>query len=425
MNAFILKYNLLPTTEAILISLEARDNVFEDDFKDAGTLIEAIAADKEESPQEWLEKETEKWCQEKALHVGMLECIEILDNKTGKKQTKGKGEIPDILTKALSISFDPNVGHDYMEDSDKRFDFYHRIEDKIPFDLDYFNRITGGGLVPKTLSVILAPPNVGKSLAMCHISAAALRQGYDVLYITMEMSQERIGSRIDANLLDVPLNTVFTMPRDTYERKIAHMKSYVKGRLLVKEYPTAGASVIHFRNLLTELKIKKQFKPKLICIDYLNICCSSRLRLGATVNSYTYIKAIAEELRGLMQEYDAAGLSATQTTRSGSTNSDPDMTDTSESFGLPATVDNLWAFINNDELEGMNKLMIKQLKNRDNDVTKNKRFLIGVDRPRMRLYDIDESEQNLMTDESKTPENVYKTVGQNMDKFKKAGIVFD
>jgi hypothetical protein len=405
--------------------LESRNDVFEDDFKDANTLLEALQKDTEESLLDWLVSETEKWCQEKALHGAILESITILDNKDGKKQTKSKGAIPQILTEALGVSFDPNVGHDYLEDSSDRFDFYHRVERKIPFDLEYFNRITRGGLAPKTLSVILAGPNVGKSLAMCHFAASALTQNYNVLYITMEMSQERIASRIDANLLDTPLNTILSLPKNAYEKKIAALKAGVKGKLIVKEYPTAGASTIHFRNLLNELNLKKQFKPDLVCVDYLNICCSARLKMGATINSYTYVKAIAEELRGLAIEYNLPIISATQTTRSGSTNSDPDMTDTSESFGLPATVDNLWGFINNEELESMQKIMVKQLKNRDNDVTVNKRFLIGIDRSRMKLYDIDESEQNLITDDSKTPENVYKTVGQNMDKFRKAGIMID
>jgi replicative DNA helicase len=411
--------------ESIKISLESKDGVFEEDFKDAQILIDAITKDKEDSDELWLLEITEKWCQEKAIYNAIKESIIILDDKESKKQTKTKGAIPHILAEALGVSFDPNVGHDYLEDADTRFEFYHRKEVLIPFDLEYMNRITGGGLAPKTLSVILAGPNVGKSLSMCHIAAAALASGYNVLYITMEMAQERIASRIDANLLDLPLDTIKALPKENYDRRIAALKTKVKGKLIVKEYPTAAASVTHFRNLLNELKLKKQFKPALICVDYLNICCSSRLKMGSTVNSYTYVKAIAEELRGLAVEYNVPIVSATQTTRSGSTNSDPDMTDTSESFGLPATVDNLWAFINNDELEKMNKVMVKQLKNRDNDVTKNKRFLLGIDRTRMRLYDIDESEQNLISDDSKTPENVYKSVGQNMDKLKKAGIQFD
>jgi archaellum biogenesis ATPase FlaH len=297
--------------------LEARSDVFEDDFKAANTLIENIQKDQEQSNLDWLVETTEKWCQEKALHGAILESITILDNKDGKKQTKSKGAIPQILTEALGVSFDPNVGHDYLEDATNRYEFYHRVERKIPFDLEYFNRITRGGLAPKTLSVILAGPNVGKSLAMCHFAASALTQNYNVLYITMEMSQERIASRIDANLLDTPLNTILSLPKDTYERKIAHLKSTMKGKLIVKEYPTAGASTIHFRNLLNELNLKKQFKPDLVCVDYLNICCSARLKMGATINSYTYVKAIAEELRGLAIEYNLPIISATQTTRSG------------------------------------------------------------------------------------------------------------
>jgi len=416
-QAYILKFNNLPTKEALQIAIQNKPDVFEDDFKDASEILNHLFNDTENSDLIWLIENTEKWCQEKAIHNAIMESISILDNKD-KKQNKTKGIIPQLLTDALSVNFDPNVGHDYFEDANNRYEFYHRVQNLIPFDLDYFNKITGGGLAPKTLNVILAPPNAGKSLSMCHFAAAALYQNYNVLYISMEMSQERISSRIDANLLDLPLNTILTMSKDSYEKKIQALKQRVKGKLIVKEYPTASASATNFRALLNELNLKKQFKPHIIFVDYLNICCSSRLKMGSTVNSYTYVKAIAEELRGLAQEFNVPVVSATQTTRNGATNSDPDMTDTSESFGLPATVDNLWAFITNEELEKMNKIMVKQLKNRDNDVTKNRRFLIGIDRPKMRLYDIPESEQNLISDESKTPENVYKSVTNNLEKLK-------
>jgi len=392
--------------------LEGRDNLFEDDLKDAKNLLDDLIKNTEQSNQEWLLENTEKWCQEKAIFLGIQECINILD-ESNKKQTKTKGAIPQILSEALSVSFDPNIGHDYIEDAESRFEFYHRIENRIPFDLDYFNRITNGGLAPKTLSVILAGTNVGKSLAMCHMAAAALAQNFNVLYITLEMAQEKIASRIDANLLDTPLDLLLKLPKITYDKKIENLRSRVKGKLIIKEYPTASASVINFRNLLIELKLKKQFKPDLIVIDYLNICCSARLKMGATINSYTYVKAIAEEIRGLAQEYAVPILSATQTNRSGSTDSDPDMTSTGESFGLPQTVDNLWAMINNEDFEAMRRIMFKQLKNRDNDVTKYKRFLVGIDRSRMKLFDVDDSEQNNLVDDSQTPEAIYSSIGKN------------
>ena len=407
------------------ISLSSKDGVFEEDFKEACTLLDDIEKDKEDSPHDWLVETTEKWCQEKALHGAIMESIGILDNKEGKKQTKAKGAIPQILVDALAVSFDPSVGHDYFADWEERYDSYHQKEKKIPFDLEYFNKITSGGLSPKTLSIILAGTNVGKSLMMCHFAAAALTQGFNVLYITLEMSEKRISSRIDANLMDTPLDTIMSMPKETYERKINYLKGQVKGKLIVHEYPTAAAGVTHFRNLLNEANLKKQFKPDIVFVDYLNICCSSRLKMGATVNSYTYIKAIAEELRGLAVEYNVPIVSATQTTRSGYGSSDPGLEDTSESFGLPATADFMFVAVNTEDLEKSGHLMIKQLKNRDNDVTKNKRFLIGIDRSKMKLYDVDESQQTLISDESKTPENVYKGVGKNMDKFKAAGIVTD
>jgi archaellum biogenesis ATPase FlaH len=418
---YILKYNLLPTTEAILISLGSRDGVFEEEYKETLALIEAIGSDTEESEENWLLETTENWCQEKAIHNGMLECIGILDNTNGKKQTKSKGSIPQILTDALGVSFDPNVGHDYMADYDDRFQSYHRKENKIPFDLDFFNRITKGGLSPKTLSIILAGTNVGKSLIMCHFAASALMQNYNVLYITLEMSEEKIASRIDANLLDTPLDTIMSLPKENYFRKIEQLKRNVKGKLIIKEYPTASAGSVHFRNLLNELKLKKQFKPDLVFIDYLNICCSSRLKMGSTINSYTYIKAIAEELRGLAQEFNIPIMSATQTTRAGYGSSDPGLDDTSESFGLPATADLMFAAVTSEELEGANQIMIKQLKNRDNDVTKYKRFMVGINRSKMKLYDIPEDQQTFFETGS-SPEEIYRSVGNNLDKFKKAAI---
>jgi len=401
--------------------LGSRDGVFEEEYKETLALIEAIGSDTEESEENWLLETTENWCQEKAIHNGMLECIGILDNTNGKKQTKSKGSIPQILTDALGVSFDPNVGHDYMADYDDRFQSYHRKENKIPFDLDFFNRITKGGLSPKTLSIILAGTNVGKSLIMCHFAASALMQNYNVLYITLEMSEEKIASRIDANLLDTPLDTIMSLPKENYFRKIEQLKRNVKGKLIIKEYPTASAGSVHFRNLLNELKLKKQFKPDLVFIDYLNICCSSRLKMGSTINSYTYIKAIAEELRGLAQEFNIPIMSATQTTRAGYGSSDPGLDDTSESFGLPATADLMFAAVTSEELEGANQIMIKQLKNRDNDVTKYKRFMVGINRSKMKLYDIPEDQQTFFETGS-SPEEIYRSVGNNLDKFKKAAI---
>jgi archaellum biogenesis ATPase FlaH len=395
-----------------------RDGLFEEQFKESSALIEELKADKEDSNEGWLLDTTEKWCQEKALYNGIRESIALMDDKKG---TKSKGAIPQILMDALSVSFDPSVGHDYLEDYEQRYDFYHKTEKKIPFDLNYFNRISGGGLSPKTLTIILAPPNVGKSLCMCHFAAHALAQNYNVLYVTLEMSEEKIAARIDANLLDTPLNSIMSMQLDTYKRRMQSLKKGIRGKLVIQEYPTASAGSIHFRNLLNELKIKKQFKPDIIFIDYLNICCSSRLKMGSTVNSYTYIKAIAEELRGLAQEYDVPIVSATQTNRDGLGNSDPGLDNTSESFGLPATADLMFAVVTTDELEAAGQIMIKQLKNRDNDVTKYKKFVVGIDRSRMKLFDVPEDQQNIT--DGPTPEEIYRQVGQNADKLKKGSLI--
>ena len=340
--------------------------------------------------------ETEKFCQEKAIHNAILESIQILDGKI--KTDKSKGSIPKILSDALSVSFDPNIGHDYLEDFESRFEFYHKTEKRIPFDLDYFNRITKGGLPIKTLNIALAGTGVGKSLFMCHVAASSLSQNYNVLYITMEMAKEKIAERIDANLLNVKLDDLANLPKDTYDRKISRLKENIKGKLIIEEYPTASASTIHFRNLINDLALKKNFKPDIVFIDYLNICASARLKHGANVNSYSYIKAIAEELRGLAVEYGVPIVSATQTTRSGYTNTDPGLEDTSESFGLPATADMMFALVTSEELESLGQIMVKQLKNRYNDPTLNKRFAIGVDRSKMRLYDIDVNAQKNIAD---------------------------
>jgi len=393
-QSYVLKYNNIPSYEAITISLSQRDNLFEEDFRQTSELIENLKGNDDSSKFEWLLELTEKFCQEKALHNAILESIHILDEKSDKT----KGSIPKILSDALSVSFDPNIGHDYIEDAAKRYDFYHQVEKRIPFDLDFFNRITKGGLPQKTLNIALAGTGVGKSLFMCHVAAGALSQNFNVLYITMEMAEEKIAERIDANLLNVKLDDLANLPKDTYERKISRIKENIKGKLIIKEYPTASASAIHFRTLLNELAIKKNFKPDLVFIDYLNICASARLKHGANVNSYSYIKAIAEELRGLAVEFKVPIVSATQTTRSGYTNTDPGLEDTSESFGLPATADFMFALITSEELEKLNHIMVKQLKNRYNDPTVNKRFVVGVDRAKMKLYDVEAAAQTTLAD---------------------------
>ena len=393
---YVLKYNRTPTHEAIQVEINNLDNLFEEDFKKCTDLIQEVKENQEASPNDWLLEQTEKFCQEKALHNAILESIQILDGKG--KTDKSKGSIPQILSDALSISFDPNIGHDYLDNADQRYEFYHKTEKRIPFDLDFFNRITKGGLPQKTLNIALAGTGVGKSLFMCHVAAGALAQNYNVLYITLEMSEEKIAERIDANLLNVKLDDLANLPKDIYDRKINRLKENVKGKLIIKEYPTASASATNFRSLLNELALKKNFKPDLVFIDYLNICGSSRLKHGANVNSYSYIKAIAEELRGLAVEFKVPIMSATQTTRSGFTNTDPGLEDTSESFGLPATADMMFALITSEELEGLNQIMVKQLKNRYNDPTLNKRFAIGIDRAKMKLYDIEQSAQKGIAD---------------------------
>lgn len=390
--AYVGKYNNPPDIVAVKLAVEARTDIFDEDVKHVDEMMDEIDFDKTKSDAAWLSDQAEKFCQEKALYNAVAESISIMD---GKSKTKDKGSIPQLLTEALAVTFDPNVGHDFLEDADDRFEYYHRKARKLPFDLDYFNRITGGGLEPKTLTVILAGTNVGKSLMMCHFAAMYLMQHFNVLYITMEMAEEKISQRIDANLLDVRLDELVQLPRESYERRMAQLKSKSKGKLIVKQYPTASAGVNHFRALLNELSMKKQFKPDVIIVDYINICTSSRLKMGNNVNSYTLIKSIAEELRGLAVEANVPLISATQTTRSGYSNSDPDVTDTSESFGLPATADEMWAAVRSEELDKLNQILIKRLKSRDQDVGENKRFVIGVNRAKMKLYDIAESDQQL------------------------------
>lgn len=337
------------------------------------------------SETSWVLDVAEKWCQEKAIYNAITESIQILD---GKDDKHNKGKIPSLLSDALAVSFDPHVGHDYLESAEDRYDFYHRVEKRIPFDLSYFNKITNGGLVSKTLSIILGGTGTGKTLCQTHMAAAALKQHYNVLYITLEMSEERIAERIDANLLNLTMDDLKNLSEDMYITRMEKLKQYVKGKLIIKEYPTASANASHFRALLNDLKIKRNFKPDVIFVDYLNICASARLKAGTNVNSYSYVKAIAEEIRGLAVEFDVPIISATQTTRSGFSSSDPGLEDTSESFGLPATADFMFAIISTDELAAINQIMVKQLKNRYNDLNINKRFTIGIDRAKMQLFDV-------------------------------------
>lgn len=390
---YISKFNKFPSKEALTIDLSNKENVGEDLFKRTSSAIEDLKVD--DTDFEWLIDKTEKFCQEKAVYNAIMESIKIIDDKSGKT---AKGSIPKILSDALGVSFDTSVGHDFIEDFESRFEFYHKKEEKIPFDLDYLNLITKGGLPKKTLNIILAGTGVGKSLFMCHCAAGNLSQGKNVLYITMEMAEERIAERIDANLLDVQVDELIMLPKDAYEKKIQRLKAKTVGKLIIKEYPTACAGSANFRHLLNELKIKKNFVPDIIYIDYLNICMSSRIKMNAAVNSYTLVKAIAEELRGLAVEFNVPIVSATQTTRSGYSNSDVELTDTSESFGLPATADFMIAIINSEELEQLNQLMVKQLKNRYNDPSFNKRFVIGVDRSKMKLYNVEQSAQEDLLD---------------------------
>jgi replicative DNA helicase len=395
-SSFTDAYNSTPTIEAVVLAVKERRNLTADEVERCETTLKEIEQTKgEESKIQWLVDKTEQFCQEKAIYNAVLGSISILD---GKDKTHEKGQIPKILSDALAVSFDSSVGHDYLENSDERYEFYHRKEERIPFDLDFFNKITKGGLPTKTLNIALAGTGVGKSLFMCHCAAGAMSQGRNVLYITMEMAEEKIAERIDANLLNVTIDDLVNLPKDMYDKKIAKLREKVVGKLIIKEYPTASASVTHFRTLLNELNLKKSFVPDIIFVDYLNICCSSRIKAGSNINSYTYVKSIAEELRGLAVECGVPIVSATQTTRSGFTSSDPGLEDTSESFGLPATADLMFALISSEELEELGQIMVKQLKNRYNDPTMYKRFTLGVDRAKMRLYDVEQSGQDGLAD---------------------------
>jgi replicative DNA helicase len=398
-ESYVNKYNTMPTQEALAIEIDKRINLTDEQHKKTIALVKQITIDPEVSDTKWLIDATEDFCQEKAIYNGIMQSIQILDDKNKNNAEKlDKGSIPKILADALSVSFDNHIGHDFIDDAETRYDFYHKVEKRIPFDLDYLNRITKGGLAEKSLNIVLAGTGVGKSLFMCHCAAANLTMGKNVLYITMEMAEERIAERIDANLMNVELDRLIGMPKETYLKKVESLREKTKGKLIIKEYPTASANVNHFAHLLNELKLKRQFVPDIIYIDYLNICSSSRMKMGSSINSYTYIKAIAEELRGLAVEHKVPVVSATQTTRSGFTNSDVGLEDTSESFGLPATADLMFALISTEELADLNQIMVKQLKNRYSDPTTNKRFVIGVDRAKMKLYDAEESAQTNISD---------------------------
>ena len=392
---FVAKYNKLPNAESFKIELDNADKLNDEQYNLAMDIVPQLFAG-EKVDDKWLLDTTEKWCQDRAIYLAIMESISIID---GKHEVLTKGALPDLLTKALAVGFDLKVGHDYVENAGERYEFYHTEEDRLPFDLEYFNTITKGGVPRKTLNIALAGTGVGKSLFMCHVASSALVQGHNVLYITMEMAEERIAERIDANLLDVPIDQLDKISKDRFSLMVSNIAKKTTGKLIIKEYPTGSAHSGHFRALLNELKLKRQFEPDLIFIDYLNICASSRMKgMGGAINSYSYIKAIAEELRGLAVEFDIPIFSATQTTRSGYSNSDIGLEDTSESFGLPATADLMFALISTEELEQQGQFMVKQLKNRYNDPTQHKRFVIGVDRSKMRLFDVEDNQQTLVDD---------------------------
>jgi replicative DNA helicase len=396
---FIVKYGSAITIEALNIEVENRTDLSEDQIKE----IREINKSLNDFPVEkqWLLDTTEKWCRDRAIYIALMESIHIAD---GNNDKKNRDAIPSILSDALAVSFDNNIGHDYLQNYEERYEFYHRKEDKIEFDLEYFNKITKGGLPNKTLNIALAGTGVGKSLFMCHVASSVLLQGRNVLYITLEMAEERIAERIDANLLNVPIQQLIDLPRSTFENKVNGIVKKTQGSLIIKEYPTASAHSGHFKALLNELSLKKSFRPDIIFIDYLNICASSRHKANSSINSYSYIKSIAEELRGLAVEFNVPIVSATQTTRSGYGNSDVELTDTSESFGLPATADLMFALISTEELEQMGQIMVKQLKNRYNDPTIYKRFIVGIDRAKMRLYDCEQTAQKDILDSGQDDE---------------------
>ena len=415
---FMDKYNALPTQETLTIEVDGRKDLNDEEYKKVVGIISTL--DKTEVDLQWLHDQTEKFCKDKAIYNAVVEGINIID---GKQKDKTPDAIPSILSEALAVSFDLSVGHDYVEDGLNRYDFYHKKEEKISFDLDYFNKITKGGLPPKTLNIALAGTGVGKSLVMCHMAANTLMQGKNVLYITLEMAEERIAERIDANLMNVTIDDLHTLPKKMFENYLSKIQKKTSGKLIVKEYPTASAHVGNFRSLIKELALKRSFKPDIIFVDYLNICASSRFKGNANVGSYFYIKAIAEELRGLAVETNVPIMSATQTTRSGFVSSDIGLEDTSESFGLPATADLMFALISTEELEDLNQICIKQLKNRYNDPTMNKIFILGIDRAKMRLYDVEQNAQKDLVDSGQNNDEVvfdntpFGNKGKSYEKF--------
>ena len=390
---FFNKYNKSLTPEILAIEVSNAKGVTDKEVSDCGEYIKTLV--KSPINEDWLVENTEKFCKDRAVYLAIMSSIKIFE---GKDPQHSQDAIPHLLSDALAVSFDSHVGHDYLDDFAERYEFYHRVEEKIPFDLDMFNKITKGGLSRKTLNIALAGTGVGKSLFMCHVAAAALRAGNNALYITMEMAEERIAERIDANLLNLTMDELKVVDKDIFESRIDKIKKKTQGKLIVKEYPTASAHAGHFRALLEELKLKREFVPDIVFIDYLNICSSQRMKAGANVNSYTFVKAIAEELRGLAVEYNVPIVSATQTTRSGYANSDPGLEDTSESFGLPATADFMFALVSSEELENLNQIIVKQLKNRYNDPNYYKRFVVGIDRSKMKLYDVEASAQEGLAD---------------------------
>tara|TARA_Y100000022_G_scaffold73639_1_gene63417 strand:- start:4177 stop:5565 length:1389 start_codon:yes stop_codon:yes gene_type:complete len=412
---FVSKYNKIPTLESFKIEIDESGKLSEENYRQGMELLPNIFTPESEN-LDWLIERTEKWCQDRSVYNAVMESISIID---GKHATLKKNAIPDVLSKALGVSFDTNIGHDYLEQVDERYDFYHEQEERIPFDLDNFNKITKGGLPNKTLNIALAGTGVGKSLFMCHCASNILSQGRNVLYITMEMAEERIAERIDANLLNIPIDQIENLSKDMFKDKVSQINAKTEGKLIIKEYPTGQANTSHFRALLNELKLKKNFVPEIIFIDYLNICASSRMKMiGGAVNSYSYIKSIAEEMRGLAVEFNVPIMSATQTNRSGFSSDDPGLEDTSESFGLPATADLMFALISNDELNSMGKILVKQLKNRYNDPTKYNRFTLKVDRSKMKLEDDDN--QNMVTTKDDVPVFDKSEAGDrvNAEKFK-------
>jgi replicative DNA helicase len=396
---FILSYDNLATKEVLLIETENRTDINEDTYKTICDYISKL----DDSPVElnWMVDTTEKWCRDRAIYLALMESIKIAD---GQDEKKSRDSIPSILQDALAVSFDNHIGHDYLNDYEQRYETYHRKEEKLPFDLEYFNKITKGGLPNKTLNIALAGTGVGKSLFMCHMASSILLQGRNVLYITLEMAEDRIAERIDANLLNINIKDIADLPKQMFDTKVNNIAKKTQGTFIIKEYPTASAHVGHFKSLLNELSLKKSFRPDIIFIDYLNICASSRYKSNFSVNSYSYVKAIAEELRGLAVEFNVPIVSATQTTRSGYGNSDVELTDTSESFGLPATADLMFALISTEELEQLGQIMVKQLKNRYNDPTINKRFIVGIDRAKMRLYDCEQKAQDDILDSGQEEE---------------------